>query len=112
MRHAVIGYREGDIGGVLENVVFLELLRRGYKVEVGKLGDREIDFIATREKERRYVQVAYLLATPEVVQREFGALRDIPDNYPKCVISMDTAFGDDIAGIRRLHLADFLLEES
>ncbi len=112
MRHAVIGYREGDIGGVLENVVFLELLRRGYKVEVGKLGDREIDFIATKEKQRRYVQVAYLLATPEVIQREFGALRDVPDNYPKCVISMDTAFGEDIDGIRRLHLADFLLDES
>ncbi len=109
MRHAVIGYREGDISGVLENVVFLELVRRGYKVQVGKLGDREIDFIATREKERRYVQVAYLLATPKVVEREVGVLRDVPDNYPKCVVSMDTAFGEDIDGIRRLHVVDFLL---
>jgi predicted AAA+ superfamily ATPase len=110
MRHAVLGFREGDIGGVLENVVFLELLRRGYRVEVGKLGDREIDFIATRERERLYVQVAYLLATPEVVEREFGVLRDVPDNYPKVVVSLDTAFGDDIDGIRRVNLADFLLE--
>ncbi len=112
IRHAVLGYREGDISGILENVVFLELLRRGYNVTVGKLGDREIDFIATRAKERRYLQVAYLLATPQVIEREFGVLRDIPDNYPKCVISMDTAFGEDIEGIRRLNLADFLLEEA
>jgi predicted AAA+ superfamily ATPase len=111
IRHAVLGYREGDIGGVLENVVFLELLRRGYQVHVGKLGAREIDFIATRAKERRYIQVAYLLASPQVVEREFGVLRDIPDNYPKCVISMDTAFGEDIGGIHRQNLADFLLEE-
>lgn len=110
IRHAVLGYREGDISGVIENVVFLELLRRGYRVDVGKLGDREIDFIATRENERLYFQVAYLLATPRVVEREFGVLREIPDNYPKCVISMDTAFGEDIDGIRRCHLADFLLE--
>ena len=109
MRHAVLGYREGDIGGVLENVVFLELLRRGYRVDVGKLGDREVDFVATRDKERLYVQVAYLLATPQVVEREFGVLRDVPDNYPKLVVSMDTAFGEDIDGIRRLHLVDFLL---
>lgn len=112
IRHAVLGYREGDIGGVLENVVFLELLRRGYKVDVGKLKDREIDFVATRGKERLYVQVAYLLATPKVVEREFGALRDVPDNYPKMVVSMDTAFGEDIDGIRRLNLAHFLLGEA
>lgn len=56
-------------------------------------------------------QIIDLLATPEVIQREFGVLRDIPDIYPKCVVSMDTAFGEDIDGIRRMHLADFLLEE-
>ena len=58
-----------------------------------------------------YVQVAYLLTTPRVVEREFGVLRDIPDNYPKLVISMDTAFGEDIEGVRRLNLVDFLLEK-
>ncbi len=110
MRHAVIGYREGDIGGILENVVFLELQRRGYHVQVGKLGTREIDFIATRAKDRRYIQVAYLLSSPQVIEREFGVLRDISDHYPKAVISMDTAFGTDIDGIQRMHLADFLLE--
>lgn len=110
MRHAVLGYREGDISGVLENIVFLELLRRGYQVHVGKLGNREVDFIATRQKQRMYIQVAYLLATPRVVEREFGVLRDIPDNYPKFVISMDTVFGEDIEGVRRLNLIDFLLQ--
>ncbi len=110
MRHAVLGYREGEITGVLENVVFLELLRRGYRVYIGKLGNREIDFVATREKEKLYIQVAYLLATPQVIDREFGVLRDIPDNYPKFVISLDDAFGEDIEGIRRVNMIDFLLE--
>jgi hypothetical protein len=64
--------------------------------------------VATRNKEKLYIQVAYLLATSEVVQREFGALRAIPDNYPKLVLSMDTAFGEDVEGIRRQHLIDFL----
>jgi uncharacterized protein len=106
-----MGYREGDIGGILENVVYLELLRRGYQVHVGKLDTREIDFIAKRAGEQRYFQVTYLLASPQVVEREFGVLRDIPDNYPKCVISMDNAFGADMDGSQRQNLADFLLEE-
>lgn len=112
MRHALLGYREGDITGVLENVVYLELRRRGYQVHIGKLGEREIDFVATREKEKLYIQVAYLLASPETIEREFGVLRAIPDNYPKIVLSMDTAFGEDIEGIRRLNLVDFLLGAS
>ena len=109
MRHAVIGYRESDISGVIENTVYLELLRRGYTVSVGKFGDREVDFVATRDNERHYFQVAYLLASPDVIEREFGVLRDIPDNYPKSVISLDAAFGGDLNGIKRVHLADFLL---
>jgi predicted AAA+ superfamily ATPase len=111
MRHALLGFREGDISGLLENVVFLELLRRGYRVNVGRFGDREVDFVATREREKLYIQVAYLLAGPETVAREFGVLRDIPDNYPKFVLSLDTAFGEDVEGIRRLHLVDFLLDD-
>ena len=111
LRHALLGYREADIGGVLENIVFLELKRRGYRVHIGKLGSREVDFVATRAGEKLYVQVAYLLATPETVEREFGVLRDIPDNYPKLVLSMDPVFGEDFEGIRRLNLIDFLLQE-
>lgn len=109
MRHALIGYREGDISGVLENVVFLELKRRGYEPWVGKLGDREIDFVATRGNERRYVQVCYLLASKETVAREMDVLRAVPDDYPKVVLSMDTALGEDFQGIRRLSIVDFLL---
>lgn len=110
MRHALLGFREGELTGVLENVVYLELLRRGYQVHIGKFGDREVDFVATRRGERLYVQVAYLLATPETIEREFGVLKAIPDNYPKLVLSMDTAFGDDVEGIRRRHIVDFLCD--
>lgn len=108
MRHALLGYREADISGILENMVFLELKRRGYQVWVGKLGEKEIDFVATREKEKIYIQVAYLLSTIEVVEREFGVLKAVPDNYPKYVLSLDTAFGDDLEGIKRLNIIDFL----
>jgi predicted AAA+ superfamily ATPase len=108
MRHAVLGFREGELSGVLENLVYLELRRRGYTVYIGKLGVYEVDFVATREKEKLYVQVAYLLATPEVIEREFSVLRAIPDNYPKLVLSMDTAFGEDIEGVQRRNLAEFL----
>ena len=111
IRHAILGYRESDIGGLLENIVFLELKRRNYEVSIGKFGDREVDFVATRNRERIYIQVAYLLASEETIAREFGVLHDIPDNYPKLVVSMDTLFGDDSAGIRRLNLIDFLLAD-
>lgn len=108
MRHALLGFREADISGILENMVFLHLKRQGYQVWVGKFGDQEIDFVATREKEKIYIQVAYLLATAETVEREFGVLRAVPDNYPKYVLSLDTAFGDDLEGIKRLNIIDFL----
>jgi len=111
IRHALLGYREADIGGILENIVFLELRRRGYEVSIGKLGDREIDFIATRKREKIYVQVAYLLASPDTIASEFDVLQDIPDNYPKFVLSLDTIFGQDMAGIHRLNLAEFLLSD-
>ena len=104
-------YREGDISGLLENVVFLELLRRGYKVNIGKLGDKEVDFIATREKEKIYIQVVYLLESMDTVEREFNVLLQIPDNYPKYVLSMDTSFGGDFKGIERLNVVDFLSSE-
>lgn len=110
LRHALLGYREADISGILENIVFLELKRRGYTVHIGKLDTLEIDFIATRANEKIYIQVAYLLANEETVQREFKPLLQIKDNYPKYVLSMDTLFGSDHEGIRRLNLIDFLLQ--
>jgi len=110
LRHALLGYREGDISGILENLVFLELKRRGYRVFLGKAGNKEIDFIAEKENKKIYIQVAYLLASPETIEREFSVLQSLKDNYPKYVISMDEIFGQDIDGIKRIHLIDFLLD--
>ncbi len=110
LRHALLGYKEADISGVLENIVFLELLRRGYRVYIGKIGDKEIDFIAEKEKRKIYIQVAYLLSSKETVERELSALMRVKDNYPKYIISMDTIFGDDLEGVQRLNLIDFLLK--
>lgn len=109
LRHALLGYREGDISGILENIIFLELKRRGYEVHIGKLGTLEIDFIATNSTGKIYVQVCYLLASQETIQREFKPLQNIKDNYPKYVVSMDSIFGDDLDGIRRVNIVDFLL---
>ena len=93
----------------MENLVFLELKRRGYRVYIGKLGSKEIDFIAEREDQRLYIQVVYLLSSPEIIKREFSVLHSVKDNYPKFVISMDTIFGADVKGIQRFNLIDFLL---
>ena len=111
MRHAILGFREGDISGLLENLVFLELKRRGYKVFIGRFGNQEIDFIAEKKNRKIYIQVAYLLATPETIEREFSVLLRIDDNYPKYVLSMDTVFGNDVQGIQRINLIDFLLRK-
>jgi len=110
LRHALFGYRDADIGGVLENVVYLELRRRGYQVKVGVLDRAEIDFVAERHGERLYVQVAYLLTGAETIVREFGNLEKIPDHFPKLVLSMDDVGPDQRNGIRRQHVVDFLLQ--
>jgi predicted AAA+ superfamily ATPase len=112
LRHAILGFRENDIGGMLENIVFLELKRRGYIVHIGKFGDQEVDFIATKAKEKIYIQVTYLLASAETIEREFSSLIKIQDNYPKFVLSMDKFFGADRDGIKRENLISFLLKPS
>jgi len=109
LRHAQLGYREGDISQVLEHIVYLELLSRGYTVNVGKLGDREIDFIAVKDNEKIYIQAAYLLESEQTINREFAPLLDIRDNYPKLVLSIDSFFCEDYQGVRRMNLMDFLL---
>ena len=109
LRHALLGYRETDIAGMLENLVFLELKRRGYDIFVGKQGSKEIDFIATKADDKLYIQVSYLLSSKQTIEREFSPLLAIRDNYPKYVLSMDTIFGSDYDGIKRLNLIDFLL---
>ncbi len=99
-----------DINLILENIVFLELKRRGYSITVGKYGDREIDFIAVRQSEKIYIQVSYLLASKETIEREFGVYSSIRDNYPKYVLSMDE-FDFSRDGIIHKNIRDFLLED-
>ncbi len=111
-RHAKLGYRPNDIAGYLENIIYLELIRRKYTVNIGKLGTKEIDFIGTLENEKLYIQVTYLLASPETVEREFSPLKKIEDNYPKYVLSMDNLGEYNIDGIVRKRIIDFLLEEN
>ena len=109
LRHAVIGYRDNDIAGVLENTVFLELLRRGFSVNIGKQDVAEVDFVANRADDRLYIQVCYIL-TPENTDREFAPLEAIPDNYEKLVLSTDTLLRVNRGGIRQKNIIDFLLE--
>ena len=109
LRHATMGYRHNDIGGLLENVVYLELLRRGWNVNVGKQGSCEVDFVATRTNERLYVQVCYIL-TEDNTLREFAPLEAIEDNYEKVVLSTDTLMSFNRKGIRQRNIIEFLLE--
>ena len=110
IREAVFGGNMRDINLILENIVFLELLRRDYKVTVGRTGDKEIDFVCDKSGEKLYVQVAYLLASDETVQREFSAYDNIRDNYPKYVVSLDE-FDMSRNGIKHRNIRDFLLAE-
>ena len=109
-RHAKLGYQSNDISGYLENIVFLELLRRKYKVNIGKQDNKEIDFVANLRDENLYLQISYLLASPETIEREFSPLKSIKDNYPKIVLSMDNLPESNIEGIKRKRIIDFLLE--
>jgi predicted AAA+ superfamily ATPase len=101
---------EADIGQVLENIIYMQLLRLGYKVNVGEFGDQEVDFIAEKGSEKVYLQVAYLLANIETIEREFTALEKIQDNYPKYVLSMDR-MKIERKGIKHLNIIDFLLDQ-
>lgn len=110
LRHAVRGYRDNDIAGVLENTVYLELLRRGFSVNIGKQDVAEVDFVAHKADERVYIQVCYVL-TPENTEREFSPLEAISDNYEKLVLSTDTLLRINRGGIRQKNIVDFLLDK-
>ncbi|MDD6991058.1 MAG: ATP-binding protein [Oscillospiraceae bacterium] len=110
IREAVYGNNMRDIGQVLENIVYIELLRRGYTVTVGKNKNLEVDFVAEKAGQKSYYQVTYLLASEETIQREFGAFRGIPDNYPKFVLSLDE-FDLSRDGYQHLNIRRFLLSE-
>ncbi len=108
LRTGLLGYRADDIGGMLENVVCLELLRRGYQVSVGRIGDLEIDFLAERDGQKMYLQVAYLLPTKTTLERETAPLLAVKDNYPKLLLTLDREVGDDYEGVQRLYLPEWL----
>lgn len=110
IREAVYGNNMRDINQILENIVYMELLRRGYEVRVGKADTAEVDFSALRGGERLYVQVSYLLAGEETVEREFGVLERIGDNYPKYVVTMDE-INRSRNGIKHRNIREFLLME-
>lgn len=102
---------EKDIGQALENIVFLELKRRGYRIYVGQLSNGEVDFVIAKEAKVAYIQVCYLLASDETMEREFGALKKIKDNYPKYVFSLDS-FDRSHEGIQHRNIIQFLLDEA
>ena len=108
IREAVYGGNMRDINLILENIVYLELLRRGYIVTVGKAGEKEVDFVCSRQDQKLYIQVTYLLATEETIQREFGVYDSIRDNFPKYVVSLDE-FDLSRNGIKHFNIRDFLL---
>ena len=110
--YAMMGYRDRMISGILENVVFLELKRREYKVYIGKLDSREIDFIAEKQGKKIYIQVAYKLENEATIHREFSPLLAILDNYPKFVVTMDEFWKEDIEGVKHVQIHDFLLDDS
>ena len=109
LRYSVLGYHPDTVAAALENVVFLELCRRGYTVYIGKHGDGEIDFVATRQNDKLYVQVTQRIESEKTERREYERLLDIRDNYPKYVLRTDEFAGGNYEGIQTMHVADFLL---
>lgn len=109
---AALGFRDTKISGMLENIVYLELISRDYHVYIGKSGEREIDFVAEKNGERIYIQVARAILSDETREREFAPLLAIHNHYPKYVVTMDELAGGTVDGIRHVHIADFLLMDS
>jgi hypothetical protein len=107
-REAIYGYNQRDIGQSLENIVYIELLRRGYDVTIGKLRNKEVDFISKKGDKKIYIQVSYILAEESTINREFEPLIKIEDNYPKYLISTDE-FDMSNNGINHLNIIDFLI---
>lgn len=108
-RNMLLGYRDADRGHIIENIVFLELLRRDYRVYIGKVGETEVDFVAERPNNKLYIQVTETMQSPETRERELRPLRMIQDNYEKIILSMDRDFIKSYDGIKSLNLLDWLL---
>lgn len=112
LRYSVLGYNDDTVASSLENVVYLELCRRGYTVYIGKNGDGEVDFVATRQNEKLYVQVTQRIDSEKTEKREYERLLEIRDNYPKYVLRTDEFAGGNYEGIITMHIADFLLSDA
>lgn len=110
-RHLLLGYRDADRGHLLENIVYIELLRRHYRVCIGKIGELEVDFVAENSRQKIYIQVTESMMSDETRQRELKPLKSISDNYEKIVLSMDRDFIQSYDGIRVMYLPDWLLGE-
>lgn len=108
IRHGLWGYRIEDLGKIMENAVYNHLLFNGYKVQVGVIGAAEIDFIGEKDGEKLYLQVALTINDTNTLEREFGNLKNIPDSYPKMVITMDAFSGNTYEGIKSIDLRSFL----
>ena len=111
LRYSVLGYDDNTVAAMLENVVYLELCRRGYRVDIGKTQAGEIDFVATRQNEKVYIQVTQQISSTKTEKREYARLLDIDDNFPKYVLRTDDFAGGNYQGIKTMHVADFLLSE-
>lgn len=111
LRYSVLGYTHDSVASSLENIVYLELRRRGYNVNVGKSHNGEIDFVAARQNEKLYVQVTQQISSEKTEKREYDKLLEINDNYPKYVLRTDPFAEGNYKGIKTMHIADFLLQE-
>ena len=111
IRNTILGFRNINEGHLLENVVYLELLRRGYKVNIGKFGDYEVDFVAENPNDIKYYQVTQSLKNEDVRMRELRSLENINDNYEKTILTMDKSISNDFNGIKVMNIIDWLLKE-
>ncbi|MBP1577515.1 MAG: ATP-binding protein, partial [Oscillospiraceae bacterium] len=111
LRYSVLGYNDDTVASSLENIVYLELCRRGYSVSIGKTADGEIDFVANKQNEKLYVQVTQRISSDKTEKREYERLLEIRDNYPKYVLRTDEFAGGNYEGIKTMHVADFLLSD-
>ncbi|MBS6396449.1 MAG: ATP-binding protein [Clostridiales bacterium] len=111
LRYSVMGYNDDTVASSLENIVYLELCRRGYTIHIGKNGDGEVDFVAARQNEKLYVQVTQRIESEKTERREYERLLEIHDNYPKYVLRTDAFAGGNYEGIKSMHVADFLLSK-
>ena len=109
LRYSVLGYTPDSVAASLENVVYLELCRRGYTVSIGKTLDGKIDFVAQRQNDRLYLQVTQEIKSEKTEKREYERLLEVRDNYPKYVLRTDEFAGGNYEGIKSMHIADFLL---